>query len=52
MISNVLFYVTDKKISYLLYNSNADFNHINKDSDTVLIRYCRRRFCSKTLKKS
>ncbi|ORX80197.1 ankyrin [Anaeromyces robustus] len=43
--SNVLFYVTDEKIFSLLYNSKADFNHINKDSDTVLIKCCRRRFC-------
>jgi len=43
--SNVLFYVTDKEIFSLLYNSKADFNHINKDSDTVLIRCCRRGFC-------
>jgi len=43
--SNVLFYVTDRKIFYFLYRTKVDFNQINKEGDTVLIRCCRRRFC-------
>jgi len=41
--NTALFYVTDEKVFKLFLETKIDFNHINKDGDTLLIKCCKRK---------
>ncbi|ORX38763.1 ankyrin [Anaeromyces robustus] len=43
--NTALFYSKDEKSFSLLCEKNPDFDHVNKDGDTLLIKCCKRKSC-------